>query len=112
MIQPRRELSVKRFALLLAAAALGAGVTLMTTARPTHAQNLGEQRKLKWERLEVELEAPPRQPVMIESERQRLVDRMACYRTKVPGGWLVMSPRGGVTHLPDPEWTWNGSSLR
>jgi len=49
---------------------------------------------------------------MATSEREALQERLACYRTKVPGGWLVMSPRlGGVCFYPDPTWAWTGGSL-
>lgn len=102
---------MKRLSLLLAAAALGAGAALVTTARPTHAQGFGDLRKLRWERIEADLEAPPRMPPMIESDRQRLIDRMAVYRAKVPGGWLLMQPRGGMTLVPDPQHAWDGGSL-
>jgi hypothetical protein len=34
-------------------------------------------------------------------------------RAKVPGGWLVMifTAPGGLTFYPDPQHTWDGSSL-
>jgi hypothetical protein len=43
------------------------------------------------------------------------------YRAKVPGGWLVLvralqrdgnSTPGGLTFVPDPEHTWDGSTLQ
>jgi hypothetical protein len=46
----------------------------------------------------------------------------ACYRTKVPGGWLILircvngpNHRGegvGTTFLPDPEHKWDGASVK
>lgn len=102
---------MKRLSLLLAAAALGAAAAVMTTARPTQAQGFGEQPKLKWERIEADLEGPPRMPPMIESDRQRLIQRMNVYRAKVPGGWLLMSPRGGMSFIADPQHAWSGGSL-
>ncbi len=34
------------------------------------------------------------------------------YRTKIPGGWIFLcDSNGGVTFIPDPEHTWDGSSL-
>lgn len=35
------------------------------------------------------------------------------YRAKVPGGWFVTMDGGGLTAFfyPDPEHTWDGSSL-
>ena len=37
------------------------------------------------------------------------------YRTKVPGGWLVLvmhnTNRSGLTFYPDPEHKWDGASL-
>ena len=39
-------------------------------------------------------------------------------RAKVPGGWLVfimhvtgMAGQGGITFIPDPSHTWDGSSV-
>lgn len=32
-------------------------------------------------------------------------------RTKVPGGWLVSVTNGGLTYFPDPDHTWEGSSV-
>ena len=37
------------------------------------------------------------------------------YRAKVPGGWLVLVAQTegtALTFYPDPNHTWNGSSLR
>ena len=39
---------------------------------------------------------------------------MLTRRAKVPGGWLVyvaIGSGGGVTFYPDPNHTWDGSSL-
>lgn len=102
---------MKRFALLLLAVALGAGAAVMTTARPTHAQGFGDAKKLKWELIEADLEPPPRMAPMIESDRQRLMVRLNVYRAKVPGGWLLMSPRGGMSFIADPQHAWSGGSL-
>lgn len=102
---------MNRLSLLLAAAAFAAGAALMTTAQPTHAQGFGDVAKLKWEMIEADLEGPPRMAPMIESDRQRLMLRMTVYRAKVPGGWLLMSPRGGLSLVPDPQHAWNGASL-
>ena len=35
------------------------------------------------------------------------------YRTKVPGGWLVlvMHNTSGLTFFPDPDHKWDGASL-
>lgn len=35
------------------------------------------------------------------------------YRTKVPGGWLVlvMQNTSGLTFVPDPDHKWDGASL-
>jgi len=35
------------------------------------------------------------------------------YRTKVPGGWLVLVVNNatGLTFYPDPEHNWDGGSL-
>ena len=38
------------------------------------------------------------------------------HRTKVPGGWLVLTRLGGsapqgITFYPDPDHRWNGGSL-
>ncbi len=40
------------------------------------------------------------------------------YRTKVPGGWLVLwtgvdlgRPHAGMTFYPDPQHKWSGNSL-
>lgn len=88
-------------------AVLAAGAILLLPA-PGQAQSA---RKLRWERLEVEVELRDR-PGLATSEREQLQERLACFRTKVPGGWLVMSPRmGGVAFYPDPQHTWNGGSL-
>jgi hypothetical protein len=100
---------VKHALLVLAGVALGAAVVLCS-ARPSTAQGFNDPKRLVWERLEVDLEQPPRFPPMIESQRQLLLERMALYRARVPGGWLVMT-RGGLTHLPDPSHEWNGASL-
>ena len=38
----------------------------------------------------------------------------AMYRSKVPGGWLIMvrgSTAPGLTFLPDPNHKWDGNSL-
>jgi hypothetical protein len=45
-----------------------------------------------------------------------------CYRTKVPGGWLILircvngpNHRGegvGTTFLPDPEHKWDGANVK
>ncbi len=32
-------------------------------------------------------------------------------RAKIPGGWLVSVTNGGLTYFPDPEHSWDGSSL-
>lgn len=102
---------MKRLALLLAAAVLGAAAAVLTTALPTRAQGFGDAKKLKWELIEADLESPPRMAPMIESERQRLMLRMNIYRAKVPGGWLLMSPRGGMSFIDDPQHGWGGGSL-
>lgn len=102
---------MKRAWLVVAAAAVGACAALLSTAGLSLAQGAG-QRQLKWERLDVVLELPPTMAPMAESQRQALLERLACYRTKVPGGWLVMTPRGGIAHVPDAEHGWDGNSLR
>lgn len=103
---------MKRARVVLAAAAVGAAAALFSTAGLTWAQGFGGQRQLRWERLDVVLEFPPTMAPMAESQRQALLERLACYRTKVPGGWLVMTPRGGLAHVPDGDHTWDGNTLR
>lgn len=99
-----------RASLALALAALIIAVAAPFAARPGHAQGFGE-RKLRWERLEVDVQLRDR-PGMATSEREALQERLACYRSKVPGGWLVMSPRlGGIAFYPDPSHAWTGGSL-
>lgn len=102
---------MKRAWVVVAAAAVGASAALFATAGLSLAQGFG-QRQLRWERLDVVLDFPPTMAPMAESQRQALLERLACYRTKVPGGWLVMTPRGGLAHLPDPDHAWDGNSLR
>lgn len=103
---------MKRAWVVVAAAAVGACAALLSTAGLSLAQGFGGQRQLRWERLDVVLEFPPTMAPMAESQRQALLERLACYRTKVPGGWLVMTPRGGIAHVPDAEHRWDGNSLR
>ena len=40
-------------------------------------------------------------------------DALTLWRTKVPGGWFVaINGNGfGLTFYPDPDHTWDGSSL-
>ena len=44
-------------------------------------------------------------------------DKYSIFRTKVPGGWLVLSKMlnsasdGTMIFYPDPEHKWDGSSL-
>lgn len=99
---------MKHGLLMVAGMALGAA-SMLIAARPSPAQGF-ETKKLVWERLEVDLEQPPRFPPMVESQRQMLIDRMAVYRARVPGGWLVQM-RGGLTFLPDDAHAWSGASL-
>ncbi len=33
------------------------------------------------------------------------------FRTKVPGGWFVLSPAGSMIFYPDPKHRWDGYSL-
>lgn len=36
------------------------------------------------------------------------------YRTKVPGGWLILASNAagsGLTFMPDPQHEWDGNSL-
>lgn len=100
---------MRRTLLAGALGALLAGAALLLLPRPVEAQ--GQPRKLRWERLEVDVELRDR-PGMATSEREQLQERLACYRAKVPGGWMVMSPRlGGVCFYPDPTWSWTGGSL-
>lgn len=103
---------MKRAWVVVTAGAVGAAAALLSTAGLSLAQGFGTQRQLKWERLDVVLEFPPTMAPMAESQRQALLERLACYRTKVPNGWLVMTPRGGLAHVPDPEHRWDGNSLR
>lgn len=35
----------------------------------------------------------------------------AVYRTKVPGGWLLLVHGDGLAFYPDPNHEWDGSSL-
>ena len=99
---------MRRSWLAFALGALLAGGAVLTFPRPGQAQS---QRKLRWERLEVDVELRDR-PGMATSEREQLQERLACYRSKVPGGWLVMSPRlGGIAFYPDPQHAWSGGSL-
>jgi hypothetical protein len=47
---------------------------------------------------------------------QSLKSEFSTRRTKVPGGWLVFTVFGegegaGLTFYPDPQHTWDGSSL-
>ena len=58
---------------------------------------------------QVDLDVPPRFPVMIESQRQTLIERMAVYRARVPGGWLVRTG-AGATFFPDEDHSWDGAS--
>lgn len=100
-----------RASLALAVAALLVAAGSLIAARPGRAQGFPGDRKLRWERLEVDVQLRDR-PGMATSEREALQERLACYRTKVPGGWLVMSPRlGGITFYPDPQYAWTGGSL-
>lgn len=42
-------------------------------------------------------------------------DRMiVVYRTKVPGGWLILvkeHEEAGITFYPDPDHVWDGNSI-
>ncbi|MCO5166807.1 MAG: hypothetical protein M9894_10635 [Planctomycetes bacterium] len=103
---------MNRASLVVASAAVGAAAALLSTALPSRAQSFGQKRELKWERLNVCIEFPPTMAPMAESQRQELLERLALHRSKVPGGWMVMTPRGGLAFYPDPQHTWDGNSLR
>ena len=61
-----------------------------------------------------------------DKERERLHPPFTLQRAKIPGGWLVVFYNqfsdvvyqstyglgyGGVTFIPDPNHTWDGSSI-
>ncbi|MBX3472404.1 MAG: hypothetical protein KF878_36595 [Planctomycetes bacterium] len=103
---------MNRASFVAAGALVGAAAALLSTALPSSAQGFGQKRELKWERLNVCLEFPPTMTPMAESQRQELLERLALHRAKVPNGWFVMTPRGGLTFYPDPSHSWDGNSLR
>lgn len=42
---------------------------------------------------------------------ERLSSNIPLYRTAIPGGWLVSNAAGSSTFVPDPDHTWDGSSV-
>jgi hypothetical protein len=54
-----------------------------------------------------------RQPKPLHWEK--LKSNIATWRSKVPGGWLLMSSNGyggGITFYPDANHDWDGESIK
>jgi len=64
-----------------------------------------EHQELRWERLN-----------SVRFEKKWYQSSWETYRSKIPGGWLVLvrsegeSPHG-MTFYPDPDHRWSGGSL-
>jgi len=62
--------------------------------------------------------ATPKNALMFQYVRTEHAGGVAILRSKIPGGWLVKSQFHrndaggcGLTFVPDPEHTWDGTSL-
>lgn len=49
--------------------------------------------------------------LIFEPVKFRLHGEDILFRSKVPGGWLIIHAHTHVTFYPDPSHKWNGSSL-
>jgi len=50
------------------------------------------------------------EPPALQFEALSSAVRMS--RAKVPGGWLLATPQGSITFLPDAGHQWDGKSLQ
>ena len=53
--------------------------------------------------------APTTEPAKLRFEA--LFSTIRVSRAKVPGGWLLTTPQGGIGFYPDATHEWNGESL-
>ncbi len=61
--------------------------------------------KVLWEEIEAGDKAKPDAGILTTHSIKQL------FRTKISGGWLVLSPTASITFVPDPKHEWDGNSL-